>query len=419
MASQIALNFPNLYPMQQAIYDSPAKRKIGVTGRRTGKTTLAGDVAANGLLDKKKVLYCATTQEQTDTFWRRIKEMLMPLVSGGLVHKNETSRILEGLGGRIRAKTGHEPDVLRGDDADILILDEAAYLNPAAWFDVGAPMLLDRDGVAYFFTTPNRKNWIHQLYQRAKADQSGRWEAWNFPTTANPYLSKVALAEIAGDLTENSYRQEILGEFLESGGEVFRNIDKCATLQPRDPYAGSFSMGIDWAQKVDYTVISVIDTATRELVALDRFNGVGWALQRGRVISMFEKWKPITVIAEENSIGSPNIEALQADGIPVTSFQTTSMSKPPLIESLALAFEREQIHIIDDGVLTGELAAYERKVSGTTGRSQFSAPDGLHDDTVMSLALAWYGVMHSGFDISFVKSTAPRQRASLFAGMDS
>ena len=37
---------------------------------------------------------------------------------------------------------------------------------------------------------------------------------------------------------------------------------------------------------------------------------------------------------------------------------------------------------------TLELEAYERKVSATTGRSAYSAPEGLHDDTVMARALA-------------------------------
>ena len=69
-------------------------------------------------------------------------------------------------------------------------------------------------------------------------------------------------------------------------------------------------------------------------------------------------------------------------GIQVQGFVFTASSKPPLIESLALAFERE------DPVATLELEAYERKVSGTTGRSAYSAPEGLHDDTVMARALA-------------------------------
>jgi hypothetical protein len=56
--------------------------------------------------------------------------------------------------------------------------------------------------------------------------------------------------------------------------------------------------------------------------------------------------------------------------LPVLAFETTAITKPPLIESLALAFERGEITILNDGVLTGELSAYERTVSPRTGHSQ-------------------------------------------------
>ena len=74
-------------------------------------------------------------------------------------------------------------------------------------------------------------------------------------------------------------------------------------------------------------------------------------------------------------------------GVNVQGFVFTAASKPPLIESLALAFEREEWQFINDPVWTAELEAYERKTSPMTGRSQYSAPEGLHDDTVMARAL--------------------------------
>lgn len=60
---------------------------------------------------------------------------------------------------------------------------------------------------------------------------------------------------------------------------------------------------------------------------------------------------------------------------------TTARSKPPLIESLVLAFERGDIKILNDEILIGELEAYERSVSTYTGHSRYNDPSGLHDDT--------------------------------------
>jgi hypothetical protein len=58
-----------------------------------------------------------------------------------------------------------------------------------------------------------------------------------------------------------------------------------------------------------------------------------------------------------------------------------------LIENLALALEKAEWRFISDPIWTGELEAYERRVNDNTGRSTYSAPEGMHDDTVIARAL--------------------------------
>ncbi len=70
----------------------------------------------------------------------------------------------------------------------------------------------------------------------------------------------------------------------------------------------------------------------------------------------------------------------------VVGFVITAQSKPPLIENLALTFERGDWQFQPDPVWTSELEAYERRVN-SMGRSTYSAPEGIHDDTVMARAL--------------------------------
>ena len=60
-----------------------------------------------------------------------------------------------------------------------------------------------------------------------------------------------------------------------------------------------------------------------------------------------------------------------------------------------MTLEREEFQFINDPVWTGELEAYERKVSPTTGRSQYNAPEGMHDDTVIARALMIHGAMNN------------------------
>jgi hypothetical protein len=390
----VRLKLLKRHALQADILASPAKRKVVVAGRRAGKTTLAALGAIEALLDHKKVLITSTSQDQADTFWDKAKFWLRPMLNAKMVVKNEARRLLEfGDKGRIRVKTGSNPDILRGDDADFIIFDECALLDPAAWYEVAAPMLTDRDGSALFIGTPHRKNWFFHLYHAAGDTENERWQAWHFSTTENPFLSPVAVEELSKEMTEEAYRQEILAEFLDGAGIVFRKVWEAATAQPIAPYQGTFVCGLDWAQQRDYTCIVVMDAMYGTMVAMDRFNGVDWALQRGRLKALVRKWNPQMIVAEANSIGGPNIEALQREGLPVVPFMTTTQSKTNLIERLVLAFEQGVIRILNDPVLVGELEAYERTVNAHTGQSKYGAPSGMHDDTVMALALAWYGCL--------------------------
>ena len=78
----------------------------------------------------------------------------------------------------------------------------------------------------------------------------------------------------------------------------------------------------------------MVCTECRLEVALDRFNKIQWSFQRARLDALARRWGVQHIEAEENSIGSPNIEALQREGLPVIPFTTTAASKPPLIQSL-------------------------------------------------------------------------------------
>ncbi len=72
----------------------------------------------------------------------------------------------------------------------------------------------------------------------------------------------------------------------------------------------------------------------------------------------------------------------------VSGIQITNAIKTNLVEGLSLAFEQGQIEILDDPVLIGELQAYESERL-PSGLVRYNAPDGLHDDCVSALMLAY------------------------------
>lgn len=394
MTMELTIRLPRFHAKQLLIKRSPAKRKILRAGRRWGKTILLSTTAVEAMLRGRRVLEAAPTADQTNAFWDAVVGACAPAISAGLIRKNETERSLETTWGpgRLRAKTAFNADGLRGDYADLLLLDEFALMDESAWSAVGAPMLLDNDGDAMFAFTPNRKNHAYVLHQKALADDTGRWAVFGGTSMDNPHLSETALTEITGDMSEDMYRQEILAEFLEGEGLVFRNIRACLTAPmdatPEQHKGHYLVMGCDWGKQDDSTVLSVTCHTCHQEVALDRFNRIDYMLQIARLRALYDRWRPETIMAEANAMGEPIIDQLAAMDLPVRRFETLPSTKPPLIENLVLAFERGEWAWLDIPLATAELEAYERKVSSVTGRSQYSAPEGLHDDTVMARALS-------------------------------
>lgn len=394
IAKDIPVLLHRPHAKQRAFRESMAKRRCIVAGRRGGKTTGVADLAIEAALRGRRVLEAAPTADQTGAFWENCKRALAAGITAGYIRKNETDHLLEFPGGgRIRSKTAWDADSLRGDYADLLILDEYSLMDASAWDEVGAPMLLDNDGDAVFIFTPQRRNHAFALYQRALQDETGRWAAFHFTSLDNPYLSREALAEITQDMTEDAYRQEILAEFLEAEGAVFRNIAAClgAPLDatPAQHQGHELVAGVDWGKQHDFTAISVVCRGCRAEVARDRFNQIDYAVQRQRLTTLYQRWQIGQIIAEANAMGEPVIEQLQRDDLPVIPFLTTLSTKPPLIESLVLCLERAECQWQADPLWTSELEAYERRVNPRTNRASYAAPSGCHDDTVVARALVW------------------------------
>ncbi len=217
---------------QSLFIQSKAKRKVIRAGRRGGKTVGIAIKAVEEFVGKrgdmsdgKRVLYGAPTIEQVDRFWFEVSRALYEPCRLGALKKNESENYIElpGTEHRIKAKTCWNANTLRGDYADLLILDEWQLMAEDTWEEVGAPMLLDNNGDAVFIYTPpslwssgvskaRDPRHASKMYQAALKDTTGRWEAFHFTSHDNPHISQDGLIEIVQDMSLTAYRQEILAE---------------------------------------------------------------------------------------------------------------------------------------------------------------------------------------------------------------
>lgn len=400
-----------LHPAQQMVVDSRARFRVLACGRRFGKTTVAIDLMANMLLDGKRAAYFAPTYRMGAEAWRMLLELLRPVVRSA---REDDWRLELRTGGVFEGWSLAQGagETVRGRQYDFVVMDEAALLESAAvWHGAIRPLLTDTLGGALFCSTPRGRGWFWQLFHQGQNPDFPEWASWQFPTSANPLIQASEIEAARRDMPERVFQQEYLATFLDDGGAVFRNVEAVCNLpHPLAPsplhgegeiYSGEGCFfGVDWGKDSDFTCISAM-TRSGQQIWLERFNQIGWEMQRGRLTALYERFRPNIILAEENSMGSVNIEALQSEGLPVRGFTTTSKSKAPLIDQLALAMERGEVQLLNDPVLKHELMSYG--VSKTAQGWRYGAPSGGHDDTVMATALSlWATRRYGSLDISFV-----------------
>ena len=307
---------------------------------------------------------------------------------------------------KIMYRSLDKADNVRGHTADGVVMDEAAFIDKKAWNQVLRPMLIDTGGWAWAISTPNGRNWYWEEHVKAVDDPNSM--AWQVPTLGvritdkglvrephpyeNPDIPFDEIEKLFQSMPTKIFEQEILGQFVDLSGGVFRRVQEAAVLQPCEPQPNKqYVAGVDVAASVDFTVVTVMDAESKEMVYLDRFNRVDYPVLIDRLESVYHRYGLTSMVVESNSIGRPVIDELVNRGLAIIPFTTTSATKQSIIQQLQAAFENAQIKIVNNPVLVGELLSFESKRNPSGGFS-YSAPDGMHDDCVMSLAFAWNAI---------------------------
>ena len=390
----------HLHPAQQEIAGAPERFRVVACGRRFGKTTVGLRAVFHHAQHGMECWWVAPTYGNALQVWRALCAEADP--AGAAISQTERALDFPG-GGALFVRSARSLHSLRGAGLDFLVVDEAAHLPATLWEDILRPMLADRRGGALLLSTPNGLNWFHECFVRGQDPAEHEWRSFHFSSYDNPRIARTELETLRRHTRDATFRREYLAEFLPGEAGVFREPARAATAPAgaTPQVKGHYVAGIDWGRSQDYTAVVVLEIPAKSrdgaargsvapptMVALERFRELSWSLQRSRILALCERWRPAVLLAEANSIGEPNLEAVQGDGLPIRPFHTTARSKGPLIEALALALERDDLRLQPEPILLAELSAYQQERL-PLGGYRYSAPAGAHDDTVMALALAW------------------------------
>jgi phage FluMu gp28-like protein len=410
MSNFIQLYAPhtNQLPVHDACNDKTTFFITTNAGRQSGKTALSQQQALYWGLDKPKqlVYWVSPTAGQAQKVY---KQMLELVIDTPLIKSNKGSQgdceIIFTNDSIIKFRSAQQENSLRGETVDYLILDEAAFIKQSVFQEILLPMLNVRGKKCLIISTPKGKNWFYTQYNRGLVGDE-RYKSFKFTSMDNPYASKEIIEIARQNLPDVLFRQEYLGEFIDSTS-IFENINELATYSTIDkPVLGdTYYIGVDIALKDDYTVMSIINQKD-EVVAYKRWNHITAPQLKQNIIDTINVWKPKKIYIEENNQGLPIIDDLKITHrvSNIQGFKTTSSSKPTIINNLINAFASKKIRIPNDDIFKAEFEMFTMTMS-ENGTAKFSAPQGFHDDIVMATAIAWECAQkfkYSGTDFSFI-----------------
>jgi len=284
----------------------------------------------------------------------------------------------------IRFLSGEKPDNLYGEDVGAAVIDEATRLREASWHAVRSTLTYTRGPVRIMGNVKGKGNWMYKLARKAQGGEQDMHYA-KFVSAQAVAAGILAHEEIEGarrDLPENVFKELYLAEASDESGNPFGmdNIAACVVsgLSVNPPVAN----GVDLAKSVDWTVIIGLDwLGTVSL--FERFQKP-WE----ETITAVDHFVHSNAMVDSTGVGDPILERLQRGGKTSVfeGLKFTSESKQKIMEGLAVAIQGQKVHY-PDGPIRAELEMFEYEYTRTGVR--YTAPEGMHDDCVCALAMAW------------------------------
>jgi len=368
--------------IHHSINHEPYKYYILNIGRQFGKT----------MLGINQLLYWSMNDKGCNIAWvtpiykqskKVFDEMEKVCQRSGFFQFNRSDLTIKGFGSTIQFFSGERPDNIRGNTFDYLIMDEIAFSREQLWSEVLSATVLVKGKKILFISTPKGKNHFYKLSLQHNYDN--RYKYFHFSSYDNPMISVEDLEERRRNLPDHIFRQEYLAEFLDNSSGLFKNIKDCVNEFPIS--TPLMFGGLDIGRADDYTVLTIINR-DNQMIHVERWRQDDWTNIINKVAEVINRFRA-KIYVEVNNQGDVFYEMLHKQCRTfIEPYVTSSKTKPVMIEDLALLFEQKNISILNEEWLINELEAFTYIYDTKTRGVKYSAPQGVHDDGVISLALA-------------------------------
>lgn len=397
-----------LHPGQQTwLANSRQRENVLVTGNRWGKSFASAVKLIHHAIYRPRLLkydicgryravVASITQDQANLVFNeavcliRQSAAISALVESIAQTPHPTIRFSNGATIEARS-TQNRGEYLLGNDYDLFIFDEVAFETEPEYVveEVVLMRLADREGRLDLVSTPNGKNWF---YRRARdiieKKRPGYYQTGD--SRENTHVSRLYLEERLQYFSDTRRKQNIMGEFVDSGGEILAGeyIDTALARYEkpnasRDPVGHRYVSGWDLARKRTATVgitIEVVDSMAR-VVALERFKMFDWQVVIEKIKARQQLY-PGQVVVDATGLGDVIVEQL-AEYNP-TKVIFTPATKAELLTNVELMHAKGLIEYqrweLPDG--PGRIWSFEDELR------QARWDDNNECDALMALALA-------------------------------
>lgn len=387
MEIQVPYNFtPRDYQLDYLC--SKARFKIAVFHRRSGKTAMALNEQIRKAVTAKNVYYyfLPTYGQAKRVIWDVLVKTHVPMQ---LVDKmNDSELTIYWKNGSIQRFVGAENlSSHRGIGPIDVVFDEFAEMNEEIWTTIVQPVLRQNHGTATFIFTPRGRNHAFKLLQQAK-DSPDWWYSVKTALDTNA-ITPEELAEAKRTTTKAFFDQEYMCAFLEGASQFFVGMEDIigdGVLTFRDERF--YQVGLDLGKYQDWTVLTPIDRHTYKMGNPLRFNQTDWNFQKDKIKAYMSKIKQHQLVMDATGLGDPIYDDLHKEaGMNINPFKFSAASREPLLKEFAIKIQNKEIILPNDPTFLDEMRSMQYTL-GKNGKIHIQVPDGVHDDCIMSGALA-------------------------------
>lgn len=211
---------------QLALMTARPERALLLCSRQAGKSMAVAAVALEQALNEpaSTSLLVSPTQRQSAELLSKVRTLALGHRTGVELDQSSVLSMRLANGSRIVSLPGRA-EVIRGYSADLLVLDEAAWI-PDHLYESVRPMLAVSGGRLVALSTPfGRRGWFHAAWSGTEA-----WHRTEVTANEVPRISAEFLEEERRSLPANVFAAEYMCVFSDTLDSVFSLDDVCDTL---------------------------------------------------------------------------------------------------------------------------------------------------------------------------------------------